>query len=142
MIDVIEVMLDKDKGAIMPKRAHKNDAGLDFFAPRDIYINGGCFIGVDTGVHILIPEGYVGLMKSKSGYLFSRGMETDGTVDADYTGSIGVWLLNNSSQPIAFKRGEKIAQMVILPCICPEPVEVDSFPETERGSHGFGSTGK
>lgn len=71
-----------------------------------------------------------------------HGIVTDGTVDSGYTGSIRVCLFNRSKGDYYIKAGEKIAQLVIVPCILLPLEEVDSLEETERGDRGFGSTGK
>lgn len=153
----MKIMLDK--GAIMPTRAHPYDAGLDLYAPKDwlvdecaicVYGYDGCYVGrssvgfaiIDTGVHIEIPEGYVGLIKSKSGLNVKHGLTTDGVIDSHYTGSICVKLYNHTDQRHRFKAGEKIAQLVIVPCFLPKLELVDSLEETDRGDNGFGSTGK
>lgn len=97
---------------------------------------------VDTGVHMEIPEGYVGMLKSKSGLNVNRGVITEGVIDAGYTGSIKVKLYNLGEDIQYFQRGDKIAQLVILPIVTPAPKLVDKFAETERGDNGFGSTGR
>jgi dUTP pyrophosphatase len=138
----MKIVLDKSKNAIMPTRAHKNDAGLDLYTPRDIVINGGCSGEIDTGVHVQIPKGWYGDVRSKSGLLFKHDVATDGTVDEDYTGSINIKLFNHGHQPIYFQAGDKVAQLVITPCLKPELEVVDELEETERGNNGFGSTGR
>ena len=140
MIEKIKVKLDP--GAIMPTRAHAADAGLDLYAPEMFAVaaNGGATIS--TGVHIEIPEGYVGFLKSKSGLNVKHGLTTTGTIDAGYTGSIVVKLYNNSPKVYVFEKGDKIAQLVILPIITPELELVDDLGKTERGANGFGSTGR
>lgn len=135
----IEVTLDHD--AIMPQRAHSADAGYDIFSREDavIYPNaGGIF---DTGVHVAIPEGYVGFVKSKSGLHIKHSIQSDGVIDSGFTGSIHVKLFNHGSKSVFIKKNQKIAQLVLLPIITPELVQVESLEETERGSNGFGSTG-
>ncbi len=151
-----------DKGAKMPTRAHPWDAGLDLYTPVDIKIpttatryaldpwNPGppmleTFVGsatIDTGVHVEIPEGYVGFIKSKSGLNVNYGLTADGVIDAHYTGSIRVKLYNHTENPYQFKAGDKVAQLVILPCVMPHLELVDSLEETDRGAGGFGSTGR
>lgn len=139
----MEIKIMLDEGAIMPTRAHHADAGLDLYTARDVYLNGGSSVGVDTGVHVEIPFGFYGDIRSKSGLLFKHEILTDGTIDSGYTGSIKVKLINLGSQPYAFKAGEKIAQMVIQRCELPELVVVEKIATTtERGNNGFGSTGK
>ena len=151
----IKVMLDP--GAIMPTRAHSTDAGLDLYAPYDFLVpqssarNEETVYGfpakvgshiVDTGVHIEIPAGYVGMIKSKSGLNVNNGIISEGVIDSGYTGSIRVKLYNLGKENVVFSKGQKISQLVILPIITPELELVDDLEETERGDGGFGSTGK
>lgn len=138
--DVIKIKLDN--GAIAPTRAHTYDAGLDLYAIEDGYIRCNQSRTFDTGVHIAIPEGYVGLVKSKSGLMCNHGIITDGTIDAHYTGSIKVCLFNLGASKYEVKAGDKIAQLVITPCILPKLELVDKLEETDRGDRGFGSTGR
>ena len=142
-MEEINVMLDE--GAIMPTRAHAEDAGLDLYTPEDFALLSIGVIDnytVDTGVHMEIPEGYVGMLKSKSGLNVNRGVITEGVIDAGYTGSIKVKLYNLGKDIQYFRRGDKIAQLVILPIVTPALKLVDKFEETERGDNGFGSTGR
>lgn len=142
----LKVMLDP--GAILPRRAHSADAGLDLYSPIATVVfprrkNGSKnSVVIDTGVHIAIPGGYVGDVKSKSGLMVNDDIITDGTVDAGYTGSIRVKLFNLGVKPVHIEAGQKIAQLVIKKIITPGIKVVDSLEETERGSGGFGSTGK
>lgn len=148
-----------DKGAIMPTRAHEADAGLDLYAPEKVMIGGnnvfisgslgvctdgvsikGCII--DTGVHIELPPNTVGMIKSKSGLNIHYGLITEGVIDEGYTGSIKVKIYNLTEYTHQFNRGDKIAQLVILPIVKPELELVDELKETERGNNGFGSTGR
>ena len=136
----MKIMLDE--GAKMPTRAHEWDAGLDLYAMEGGNIcccNKRIF---DTGVHVQIPEGYVGFIKSKSGLMCKRSIVTDGTIDAHYTGSIKLCLFNHGSRSYEVKAGDKIAQLVIMPCCLPELELVDSLDQTDRGDNGFGSTGR
>ena len=130
-----------DPGAQMPTRAHDTDAGLDLYAmyKRSVPAHGS--MRFDTGVHIEIPAGYVGMVKSKSGLNVKHGITSEGVIDAGYTGSIMVKLYNHSGNAVEIERGQKISQLVLLPIITPELEEVDSLDETERGNGGFGSTG-
>lgn len=136
-----------DEGAYMPIRAHELDAGYDLMTPEDFTLEKSPYTGVnyvtiDTGVHVEIPEGYVGFLKSKSGLNVKHEIIGEGVIDAGYTGSIKVKLYNLSDEPHRFERGDKIIQLVILPILTPELEEVDKLGDTERGSAGFGSTGK
>ena len=130
-----------DSGGFVPKRAHKNDAGLDLFSQCDLPILAKGISVFDTGVHVEIPAGYVGFVKSKSSLMLS-GITTDGTIDCGYTGSIRVVLFNHSDKDYEVKAGQKIAQLVVLPIITPDVEIVGHLDQTERGTGGFGSTGK
>jgi dUTP pyrophosphatase len=130
------------ENAIMPTRAHPWDAGLDLYARNNRTIDGYGRATFDTGVHIEIPEGCVGLIKSKSGLMVNHNLTADGTIDAHYTGSIRVKLFNHWAIPYEVKAGDKIAQLVIVPCLLPDLELVDELEETDRGACGFGSTGK
>ena len=137
----IKVMLDE--GAYKPIYAHDGDAGMDIRTPIDFTVGANNSAVVDTGVHIAIPYGYVGFLKAKSGLNVINDIVGEGVVDAYYTGSIKVKLYNNNLfKDKHFKRGEKIIQLVVLPVELPELVVVDEFEKTERGTGGFGSTGK
>lgn len=155
--NVMKIKLDK--GAIAPTRAHPYDAGLDLYTPVDAYVpgvgirgnsyegyvQGGAMIGcktIDTGVHVEIPEGYVGFIKAKSGLNVKHGLTCTGVIDAHYTGSICVKLYNHTDATYKFKAGDKIAQLVIVPCVLLPLELVDSLEETDRGDAGFGSTGR
>ena len=131
-----------DKGAIAPTRAHTWDGGLDLYAITECGIGAGNHHTFDTGVHVQIPEGFVGFIKSKSGLMTKHGLLTDGTIDSHYNGSIRVCLFNNGLDKYTVHAGDKIAQLVILPCVMPHLELVDSLEETDRGACGFGSTGR
>ena len=145
-MEKLKIMLDAN--AVMPERAHDADAGLDLKTPYDIAIGGftpanGCGKAIiNTGVHVAIPEGYVGMLTSKSGLNVKHDITGTGTIDAGYTGSIMVKLYNHGTEEHHFKRGDKIIQLVIHPIETPELEVVDSLEETERGGNGFGSSGK
>lgn len=130
-----------DDGAYMPTRAHSADAGLDLYSQIDAVIFQNCSGTFDTGVHIEIPEGYVGFLKSKSGLNIKKCLQSEGVIDSGYTGSICVKLYNHGAKAVEIKKGQKISQLVLLPIITPELELVDSLEDTERGSGGFGSTG-
>lgn len=130
-----------DRGAKMPHRAHATDAGYDLCSRRDAFIPPKGSRTFDTGVHVEIPEGYVGFVKSKSGLMCRHDIVTDGTIDAGYTGSIVVKLFNRGWWPYKVNARQKIAQLVILPIITPKLELVDELDYTERGTNGFGSSG-
>lgn len=138
-MDKVKIMLDKD--AMMPVRAHSTDAGMDLFSREDKIIPSKWSATFDTGVHIELPEGTVGFLKSKSGLNVKHGITSEGVIDVGYTGSIVVKLYNHSMKDYVVKKGDKITQLVILPILTPELELVDSLEDTERGDGGFGSTG-
>jgi dUTP pyrophosphatase len=138
----MKIKIKLDEGAKMPTRAHITDAGLDLYARETQIISAKESAKFDTGVHIEIPVGYVGMLKSKSGLNVNHGITSEGVIDAGYTGSITAKLYNNSGYDYKVNAGDKITQLVIMPIITPELEEVETLEETERGSGGFGSTGK
>lgn len=130
-----------DPGAAMPTRAHDLDAGYDLYSREDATVYQNCGGKFDTGVHIEIPEGFVGFVKSKSGLNARNGIQAEGVIDAGYTGSIHVLLRNHGPKAMDIQKGQKIAQLVILPIITPDLEVVGRLEDTERGEGGFGSTG-
>lgn len=131
-----------DKGAYMPERGHATDAGLDLKTPMSFTLPRGASVLIDTGVHVQLPAGTVGMLKSKSGLNVIHGITGEGVIDEGYIGSIRAKLYNNGADAVEFKAGDKITQLVILPVLTPEIEIVDSLEETERGANGFGSTGR
>lgn len=138
-----------EEGAKMPTRAHATDAGLDIYTPESIILYAGNSVEVDTGVHIEIPKGYCGLLKSKSGLNVRHGITGEGVIDHGYTGSIAVKLYNNDrdSKLHFFEKGDKLIQLLIVPIETPELELVENVAdlyggETDRGDNGFGSSGK
>lgn len=132
-----------DDGAFIPKRAHRTDAGLDLCTPIDFTILGrGGNYTIDTGVHIELPRNTYGKIESKSGLNVNHGIVScGGVIDEGYTGSIAVKLYNLGRKPHTFHRGDKIAQLIVQPCVY-EKVEIGEINKnTERGDNGFGSTG-
>lgn len=139
----MEIKVKLDEGAFAPESAHEADAGYDLRTPTDCYISEDGFAIIDTGVHIQIPKGYVGFLKSKSGLNVRDHLTGEGVIDSGYTGSIVVKLYRNSPHGGKFFcRGDKIIQIVLLPIIKPDIEIVDSLEDTERGDNGFGSTGR
>ena len=133
-----------DVGAYLPTYAHDADAGMDLRTPVAFIVPAHGSYTVDTGVHIQIPVGQVGVIKSKSGLNVKGGLTATGVVDSGFSGSIRVKLYNHSDEDYMFSRGDKITQLVLLYIAKPENgfEVVDHFEETERGDNGFGSTGR
>lgn len=129
-----------DSGCYVPERAHEDDAGLDLRSPVDAWVFSGEAVIIDTGVHVAVPAGHVGLITSKSG-LMAKGITCRGTIDCGYSGSIKAVLFNHGKEAFRVQRGNKICQLVLMPIIAPEMELVSHLDDTERGENGFGSTG-
>lgn len=140
--DGCRMAVQLDPGAYMPERAHESDAGYDIRTPYDFRLDAGDARAINSGVHIEIPDGYVGFLKSKSGLNVMWSITGEGVIDAGYTGPITVKLYNDGNCAKIFERGDKIIQLVLLPVLTPELVQVDKLADTERGDNGFGSTGR
>ena len=138
----MKIKIKLDEGAKLPTRAHETDAGLDIYARDEQIVPAKESAIFDTGVHIELPVGTVGMLKSKSGLNVKYGLTSEGVIDVGYTGSIVVKLYNHSGFDYRVKAGDKISQLVILPILTPTPYIVDSLEETERGDNGFGSSGR
>lgn len=136
----LKIMLDER--AMIPLRAHENDAGLDLRTPRRLFLPAHDNITVDTGVHVEIPEGYAGKLESKSGLNINYDIISTGLVDSGYTGSIRVKLYNLGDGDYIFEKGDKISQLVIEKIETPSLEIVREFAPSERGDRGFGSTGR
>ena len=133
-----------DEGAYAPEKAHASDAGYDLRSREEQRITDCCGGRVfDTGVHVEISEGYVGYVQGRSGLNINHSVICPtGTIDAGYTGSIKVKLYNMDINDYVVEPGDKIAQLIIQPLADSELVEVNQLGESERGTDGFGSTGR
>jgi len=141
--------LPHGEGLALPAYQSAQSAGLDLLAavPEDapVTLSSGQYALVPTGLAIALPVGYEAQVRPRSGLAAKHGvtvLNAPGTIDADYRGEIGVLLINHGSAPFVIRRGERIAQMVITPVSCADFVPVASLTTTERGSGGFGSTGR
>ena len=131
-----------DDGAFMPQRAHEQDAGYDLRTPICVTVPAGGFVWIDTGVHIQLPPGKCAVVISKSGLYLKDKISSTGLIDEGFTGTIIVGLLNHGSTDHTFTRGDKISQFFITNYCAEELKLVEELSETERGSAGYGSTGK
>ena len=139
-MDAVKVVLGD--GAYMPVRGHGADAGLDLRVPYTISIAPGDSALVDTGVHMMIPVGYCGLLVSKSGLYTLKACTTTGLIDANFTGTIMVRIVNHGENEVLLKKGDKITQVVFLKCETPK-LELDVVQKAGlRGDNGYGSTGR
>ena len=138
MDDILTVLESPD---LLPTRAHAGDAGADLRAAEDTILYPGEVRVIRTGVKLVIPYQYAGLVRGRSGLTKNGIIVLEGTVDCQYRGEIGVMVTSLKAGPALIKRGERIAQLVIVPVALPGFRVVDSLPGSERGASGFGSTG-
>ena len=136
-------------GLALPAYQSAHAAGLDLLAavPEDapVMLAPGKHALIPTGLTIALPQGYEAQVRPRSGLAAKHGitvLNSPGTVDADYRGEVCVLLINHGDQPFPIRRGERIAQMVIAEVARVELVPVTSLSATDRGSGGFGSTGR
>jgi len=144
--DEVPVLIKRlDPGLPLPARAQPGDAGADLVTVIDVELGPGQRAVVPTGVAIALPDGYAAFVHPRSGLAARHGVtivNAPGTVDAGYRGEIQVTLLNtDSTEPVSFRRGDRIAQLVIQRVARPVFHEVDTLPGSSRGAGGFGSTG-
>jgi dUTP pyrophosphatase len=131
--------------AVLPSYARAGDAGLDLFAVQPATIGPGASALVGTGVAIELPPGTEAQVRPRSGLALKHSitvLNTPGTVDEGYRGEVGVILINHGQTAFAVEAGMKIAQLVVSPRIQVAVTEVAELQDSERGSGGFGSTGR
>src|SRR6266700_5924400 len=142
-VDVLIQRLNPDLP--LPTYAHPGDAGADLVAADDVELGPGERALVPTGLAIALPPGYAGFVHPRSGLAARHGVtlvNAPGTIDAGYRGEIMVTLLNTDRDtPVSFRRGDRIAQLVIQPVERAVFHEVAALPGSSRGDGGFGSTG-
>ncbi len=131
----------------LPCYKSRGSAGMDLYAclSAPLQLAPGQIELLGTGIHIAIPEGWEGQVRTRSGLGIKKGVivvNTPGTIDADYRGEVKVGLINLSSVPYTIEDGDRIAQLIISPCERVAWKEVEALEETERGRGGFGSTGQ
>ncbi len=137
-------VLPLDPELSVPAAAHRGDAGLDLQAREDVDLAPGEWAMVPTGIAVAIPEGYAGLVAPRSGLAARHGISVvngPGVVDSGFRGEVKAILINHGSDSVKLSRGDRIAQLVVVPVVHAELVIVDELPESERGSGGFGSSG-
>ena len=143
----VEVLITRlDPELPLPRYAKGGDAGADIVSRIEITLAPGERALVPTGIAIALPDGYVALVHPRSGLAIKHGVtmvNAPGTVDAGYRGELQIILINHDkSESVSFKRGDRIAQLVIQKVERAEFVEVRELPGSGRGSGGFGSTGR
>ena len=133
------------EGAIIPTRGSSQSAGVDLYSSESAEVEAGQTTMIKTGLSIEIPDGYFGAVFARSGLASRAGLRPAncvGVIDSDYRGEVIVALHNDSDVTRQVEKGERIAQLVILPYLSVEFNEVEELSETERQAGGFGSTGK
>ena len=133
-----------EHGAYLPTKAHQTDAGYDLYARESKEILPRSFATFDTGVCVEIPHGYVGLVCGRSGLNFKSQLVLGGVgvVDEGYTGAVRVQIYNEGEWTRVINNGDRIGQLVVIPCLNEEVEEVEELDVTDRGNGGFGSTGR
>jgi dUTP pyrophosphatase len=130
--------------AVVPTQAYPGDAGLDLSACEQVELGPGERAVVGTGLAVAIPDGFAGFVQPRSGLAAKHGItivNTPGLVDSGYRGELRVVLHNTDLEtPFLVETGMRIAQLVVVPVVEVEPMEVDELPPSERGVRGFGSS--
>jgi dUTP pyrophosphatase len=141
--------LPHGEGLPLPAYQSAHAAGLDLLAavPEEapIILAPGRHVLIPTGLVIALPPGFEAQVRPRSGLAAKHGvtvLNAPGTIDADYRGEVGVLLINHGDAPFTIRHGERIAQMVIAPVTRAELTAVPQLSPTDRGSGGFGSTGR
>ena len=142
-----EVRIINNSSNPLPKYQTGQSAGMDLYASlkEEFILKPGERHLIPTGIHIELPSGYEAQIRPRSGLAFKHGIgmvNAPGTIDADYRGEIGVLLINHGKVDFIIQNGERIAQMVIAKYEQVNWIQTEELNSTERGSGGFGHTGK
>ncbi|HHT45722.1 MAG TPA: dUTP diphosphatase [Firmicutes bacterium] len=146
-INVLFKKMEHAKDLPLPAYASEGASGLDLLAAvdRDILIAPGEFKLIPTGIAVALPAGYEGQIRPRSGLALNYGLtvlNAPGTIDADYRGEIQVIMINLGRENYRIQRGERIAQLVVNELARVKIIAVEKLPATDRGSRGFGHSGK
>jgi dUTP pyrophosphatase len=138
--------LSGNEDMALPEYETDSASGLDLRAAvkEEVAIHPGEIKLVPTGIAVSIPQGYEGQVRPRSGLALRHGIgmvNSPGTIDSDYRGEIGLIMINWGHEPFLIKRGDRIAQMVIVPVSRAEVIEADDLESTPRGEGGFGHSG-
>lgn len=136
------VLLDEELP--IPQPAHIGDAAVDLHSRFDVTLQPGERVSAATGIAVAVPPGHAGLVLPRSGHAARHGIGVvngPGLIDSGYRGEISVLLINHGDREVTFRRGERIAQLAIVPVPAVAWRQVEELDDTERGSGGFGSTG-
>lgn len=144
-MDKVTINIKASDTSLIPSYETAGSAGADLKANEDGILQPGQRKLVKTGISIELPLGYEAQVRPRSGLALKHGISmvnSPGTIDSDYRGEIGVILINHGEEPFEYKKGDRIAQLVIAKHSRAEFQVRQSLSETERGSGGFGHTGK
>jgi dUTP pyrophosphatase len=146
LADPVDVLITRvDDGVPLPSYAQPGDAGADLVTAEDVDLAPGERAMVRTGIAVALPQGYAAFVHPRSGLAAKHGVtvvNAPGTIDAGYRGEIKVIILNtDAARPVSFRRGDRIAQLVVQRVEYVTFREVPALPGSERGEAGFGSTG-
>lgn len=138
----MKIKLEDEK--CMPTKAHDTDAGFDIYCPKETLLRPGEYGDIDTGLSIEIPESCFGMIVPRSG-IGSRGLSLRNTVaiiDSEYRGNIILKVINKGRDYMVINKYERIAQLIIVPFLLVNLEVVSDLEETDRGTQGFGSSGR
>lgn len=143
-MQTLTVKIKAEDSSLVPEYKSKSAAGVDLMASHEGVIEPASRALVKTGITIELPDGYEAQVRPRSGLALKNGvtvLNSPGTIDSDYRGEIGVILINHGAEAFAFKKGDRIAQMIIAPVVQADFIVADELNDTERGAGGFGHTG-
>ena len=144
-MDIININIIAEEDCLIPSYETAGASGADLKSKEDGILKSGERRRVKTGVFIELPAGYEAQVRPRSGLALKHGitmLNSPGTIDSDYRGEIGVIMINHGSEPFVYKKGDRIAQLVISKYSRVEFKNTLSLTETVRGAGGFGHTGK
>ena len=144
-MDIININIIAEEDCLIPYYETAGASGADLKSKEDGILKSGERRLVKTGVFIELPAGYEAQVRPRSGLALKHGitmLNSPGTIDSDYRGEIGVIMINHGSEPFVYKKGDRIAQLVISKYSRVEFKNTLSLTETVRGAGGFGHTGK
>jgi len=146
-MDEVRLRCTVAPGAALPEYRTEGAAGADLraFLEEPLFLEPGARAAVPTGLRLELPPGWEAQIRPRSGLALSSGvtcLNTPGTIDSDYRGEVKVILVNLGAEEVRIEPGERIAQMVVAPVARALFTEADAIGETDRGSGGFGSTGR
>lgn len=128
-----------------PRHSHPGDGAVDLYARVSVTLAAGARSKVPTGIAVAIPDGFAGLVVPRSGLAAKYGLGVTngpGLIDAGYRGEVAVLLVNHGAESVEIARGDRVAQLMVVPVVVQELVEVDELPDSPRAGDGFGSTGR